>query len=103
MQYCGCDITQHDDHITLQQAAYLHKQKPITIAPHHKAQLQEPLNHKETTQLRTLVGLELGNKILRMAKANADIGLHYHALGDVKNISFMVFSDATYASCDDLS
>ena len=134
LQYCGCDITQHDDHITLQQAAYLHKQKPITIAPHRKAQLQEPLNHKETTQLRALVGslqwpstqsaphlqcavsqlagkvskgtvssLELGNKVLRMAKANADVGLHYHALGDVNNISFMVFSDATYASRDDLS
>ena len=134
LQYCGCDIQQHDDNITLQQTAYLHKQKPITITPQRKAQQHEPLNHKETTQLRALIGslqwpstqsaphlqcavsqlagkvskgtvssLELGNKVLRMAKANADVGLHYHALGDVNDITFLVFSDATYASRDDLS
>ena len=118
LQYCGCDITQHDDHITLQQAAYLHKQKPITIAPHRKAQLQEPqwpstqsAPHLQcaVSQLAgkvskgTVSSLELGHKVLRMAKANADVGLHYHALGDVNDISFMVFSDATYASRDDLS
>ena len=134
LQYCGCDITQNDNHITLQQTTYLHKQKPITITPQRKAQQDEPLNHKETTQLRALVGslqwpstqsaphlqcavsqlagkvskgtvssLELGNKVLRMAKANADIGLQYHSLGTVNDITFLVFSDATYASRDDLS
>ena len=134
LQYCGCDIIQEDNRITLQQTAYLHKQKPITIQPQRKAQPNEPLTHKETTQLRALVGslqwpstqsaphlqcavsqlagkvskgtvasLELGNKVLRMAKSNADVGLHYHTLGSVNDITFLVFSDATYASRDDLS
>jgi len=38
-----------------------------------------------------------------MAKANTDVRLHYHALGDINDITFLAFSDATYASRDDLS
>ena len=55
LQNCGCDILQEENNITLQQTAYLHIQKPITITPQRKAQQHEPLNHKETTQLRALV------------------------------------------------
>lgn len=97
---------------------------------HNDTNHHEPLNHKETIQLRALAGspqwpstqsaphlqcavsqlagkvgkgivssLELGNKVLRMAQANANVGPHYHALGD----HLPGFSDATYASRDDLS
>jgi len=56
LQYCGCDIQQQDNNIILQQTSYLHKQKAITITPQRKAQQHKPLNHKETTQLRALIG-----------------------------------------------
>ena len=104
------------------------------LSPYHRNAKHNRITHKETTQLRALVGslqwpstqsaphlqcaasqlagkvskgtvssLELGNKVLRMAKSNADVGLHYHALGSINGITFLVFSDATYASRDNLS
>lgn len=44
--------------------------------------------------------IEQGNKLLRMAKSNADAGLRYHALED---ITFLGLSDASFASRADLA
>ena len=52
----------------------------------------------------TIATLEAGNKILRMAKANADAGLRYHGLGnDPKDVTFLAYSDASFASRKDLT
>ena len=52
----------------------------------------------------TIQTLENGNKILRMAKANSDVGLQYHQLGgNPKEITFLAYSDASFASRKDLS
>ena len=52
----------------------------------------------------TISTLEAGNKILRMAKANADAGLRYHGLGnDPKDVTFLAYSDASFASRKDLT
>ena len=56
LQYCGCDIVKDDNIIHLKQTDYITKQKPISLTPSRKSQSSSPLNHKETTQLRALIG-----------------------------------------------
>ena len=48
--------------------------------------------------------IDKGNKLLRQAKANADVGLTYHRLGgDPRKVTFLGYSDAAFASRNDLS
>ena len=56
LQYCGCDIINNDEGITLKQTDYINKQKPITLTSTRKADVNSPLTQKETTQLRALIG-----------------------------------------------
>ena len=56
LQYCGCKIVKDDTCISLKQTDYITKQKPITLPAARKADSQSPLNQKETTQLRALIG-----------------------------------------------
>ena len=43
------------------------------------------------------------NKILRYAKENNDVGLEYRCLGEKENLTFIAFSDASFACRPDLS
>ena len=56
LQYCGCDIINDNDTISLKQTDYISKQKPITLPPSRKSDGSSPLTQKETTQLRALIG-----------------------------------------------
>ena len=56
LQYCGCDIINNDEGITLKQTDYINKQKPISMTSTRKADVNSPLTQKETTQLRALIG-----------------------------------------------
>ena len=135
MEYCGCNIEVGESYTTLHQSSYLHKMKPVTVTNERKKNTNTPLNPKEVSMLRGLIGglqwpstqtapflqcavsqlageisqatiatLEAGNKILRMAKANADAGLRYHGLGhDPKDVTFLAYSDASFASRKDLT
>ena len=52
----------------------------------------------------TVDTIDRASKVLRMAKANSDAGLRYHALGgDPKEVSFIGYTDASFASRKDLS
>lgn len=46
--------------------------------------------------------LEGANKPLRFAKANADVGLDYRKLGTKDDITFVAYSDASFACRTDL-
>ena len=54
---------------------------------------------------RATVGtIDRANKVLRMAKTNADAGLRYHALnGFPREVAFLGYTDASFASRKDLS
>ena len=47
--------------------------------------------------------LDQANKALRYAKENSDVGLEFRYLGDKNDITFVAYSDASFASRDDLS
>ena len=52
----------------------------------------------------TVDTIDRANKVLRMAKTNADAGLRYHALnGDPREVTFLGYTDASFASRKDLS
>ena len=56
LQYCGCDIINNDEGISLKQTDYINKQKPITLTSTRKSDVNSPLTQRETTQLRALIG-----------------------------------------------
>ena len=47
--------------------------------------------------------LESANKLLRFAKANSDVGLEFRYLGSKEDVTFAVYSDASFACRTDLS
>ena len=47
--------------------------------------------------------LEAANKLLRFAKSNADVGLEFRHLADKENVTFVAYSDASFACRSDLS
>ena len=47
--------------------------------------------------------LESANKLLRFAKSNADVGLEFRHLADKENVTFVAYSDASFACRSDLS
>ena len=54
LQYCGCDIINNNEGISLKQTEYINKQKPITLTPTRKSDVNSPLTQKSPTQLTGL-------------------------------------------------
>eukprot|EP00434_Breviolum_minutum_P021113 symbB.v1.2.018628.t1/scaffold1494.1/size117378/12 len=127
LEYCGSTVTK------VSHEKYMSKQKPITIAKDRQHQdlpvtesertqlrgllgaLQWPATQTsphlqagvsllcgEVTKATTKT-LEAANKLLRFAKSNADVGLDFRYLGDKENVTFAVYSDASFACRTDLS
>ena len=55
------------------------------------------------TSRATVATLQNGNKHLRYAKEYADVGLQYRRLGEKNEMTFVVYSDASFATRQDLS
>ena len=122
-----------DNYWRVSHEKYMGKQKPITIAKDRQHQdlpvtesertqlrgllgaLQWPATQTsphlqagvsllcgEVTKATTKT-LEAANKLLRFAKSNADVGLDFRYLGDKENVTFAVYSDASFACRTDLS
>lgn len=112
---------------------YLGKQKPITIEPHRLQEggpvtekertklrallgaLQWPSTQTSPhlqSQVSLLCGevttatvqtLETANKLLRFAKSNHDIGLEYRNIGSKDDVTFIAYSDASFACRKDFA
>ena len=122
-----------DKHWKIHHSEYLGKQKPISFPKDRHQQdvpvtetertalravlggLQWP-STQTAPWLQAAVSLMAGsvtkattqtlldaNKILRYAKENADVGLEYRCLGEKDNMTFIAFSDASFACRPELS
>ena len=122
-----------NNHWRLHHERYLTKQKPITVpkeragtelpvteaertqlrgllgalqwpstqsAPHLQAMVSMLSGDVTKATVKTL---ESANKALRFAKANSDVGLDYRRLGSKDDITFVAYSDASFACRSDLS
>ena len=133
LTYCGAQIEHKDtNHWRIHHEEYFKKQKPITI-PKTRQSEQLPVTNNEQTALKGLGGLqwpatqtaphlqaqvsllagqvtttttktlEAANKVLRYAKSNAHVGPDYRFLGQKTDVTFVAFSDASFACRNDLS
>ena len=77
-------------------------QWPATqTAPYLQCAVSQLAGEISTATINTI---EHGHKVLRMAKSNSDTGLQYHDLGgDPLQVTFLAYSDASFASRKDLS
>ena len=130
-RYIGLQITQHTDHIMMDQDAYIEGLMPIGISATRISQKQESLTKDEISQLRSVIGqlnwianqtrpdvcfdnLELSvsikdPKVEDIIKANKVIKkLHYEQnyvcfpkLGKKEHLRLTLFSDASYANLSD--
>ena len=122
-----------ENHWKLYHEKYMEKQKPISIPKDRQHQelpvtesertqlrgllgaLQWPATQTsphlqagvsllcgEVTKATTKT-LESANKLLRFAKANSDVGLEFRYLGSKEDVTFAVYSDASFACRTDLS
>ena len=123
----------NENHWKVSHEKYMAKQKPISIAKDRLHQelpvteaertqlrgllgaLQWPATQTsphlqagvsllcgEVTKATTKT-LESANKLLRFAKSNADVGLEFRYLADEENVTFVAYSDASFACRSDLS
>lgn len=123
----------NENHWKVSHEKYMAKQKPISIAKDRLHQelpvteaertqlrgllgaLQWPATQTsphlqagvsllcgEVTKATTKT-LEAANKLLRFAKSNADVGLEFRYLADKENVTFVAYSDASFACRSDLS
>ena len=122
-----------DNHWRIHHEKYLAKQKPITYPKERHGSNDEVTERERTAlralvgalqwpstqtsphlqaMTSTLAGqitkattntLDQANKALRYAKENADVGLDFRYLGGPKDITFIAYSDASFASRHDLS
>ena len=131
LEYCGAKIRVGADYISLEQEDYLKKQKPISFPEEGETRpvterersslraligkLQWPATQTSPhlqAMISTLAGrvkdattetLREANKILRFAKHHSDVRLQFRPLGEPQNLTFMIYSDAAFASRQDLS
>ena len=122
-----------DNHWKIHHEKYLTKQKPITYPKERHGSNDEVTDRERTSlrglvgglqwpvtqtsphlqcMVSTLAGqiskattstLDTANKCLRFAKQNQDAGLEFRHLGSKDEIIFACYSDASFASRDDLS
>ena len=122
-----------ENHWRIHHEKYLAKQKPITYPKERHGSNDEVTERERTAlralvgalqwpstqtsphlqaMTSTLAGqitkattntLDQANKALRYAKENADVGLDFRSLGGPKDITFIAYSDASFASRHDLS
>ena len=122
-----------DNHWKIHHEKYLTKQKPITYPKERHGSNDEVTDRERTSlrglvgglqwpatqtsphlqcMVSTLAGqiskattstLDTANKCLRFAKQNQDAGLEFRHLGSKDEITFACYSDASFASRDDLS
>ena len=131
-EFLGAKLSQLDEGgFRYDHQDYLHKVKPIPIEKNRQAAAEEPVTEKErtgligatqwaatqtsphlqvmtsmlagTVQKSTVNDLLAANKMLRFAKANNDAALEYTPLGDLNDLTFVAFSDAAFATRDDLA
>jgi len=121
------------DHWKIHHEKYLNKQKPITYPKERHGSNDEVTDREKTSlrgligalqwpatqtsphlqcMVSTLAGqvskgttstLDAANKCLKFAKQNNDVGLEFRHLGPKEEITFIAYSDASFASRDDLS
>lgn len=109
LEYCGSQIKcQNDEVLTLNQEDYIHKVKPIDcwIAMASYSELTSSTSGSLSIGRRNIEG-NGGNppegKHLRYAKEYADVGLQYRRLGEKDDVTFIAYSDASFATRSDLS
>ena len=121
------------DHWKIHHEKYLNKQKPITYPKERHGSNDGVTDREKTSlrgligalqwpatqtsphlqcMVSTLAGqvskattstLDSANKCLKFAKQNNDVGLEFRHLGPKEEITFIAYSDASFASRDDLS
>ena len=122
-----------DNHWKIHHGKYLAKQKPITYPKERQGSNDEVTDRERTAlrgligglqwpavqssphlqcMVSTLAGqvskattstLDAANRCLRFAKQNGDVGLEFRHIGPKDEITFAAYSDASFASRDDLS
>ena len=129
--YCGAQVRRlAPDHYTLEHQQYITKQKPITIdnkedddrpvtekersslraligalqwpagqsSPHLQAAISQLAGQVSKATVATL---REANKVLRYAKSNADVCLHFTNIGSPPDLTFITYCDAAFASRPD--
>jgi hypothetical protein len=122
-----------ENHWKIHHEKYLTKQKPITYPKERQGSNKEVTDREKTAlrgligglqwpavqasphlqcMVSTLAGqvskattstLDTANRCLRFAKQNSDVGLEFRHIGPKEEITFAAYSDASFASRDDLS
>eukprot|EP00435_Cladocopium_sp_Y103_P032566 s1782_g8.t1 len=122
-----------ENHWKLHHEKYLIKQKPITYSKERHGSNAEVNDRERTSlrgligglqwpatqtsphlqcAVSTLAGqvskattstLDTANKLLRYAKQNSDVGLQFQHVANREEVTFVAYSDASFASRDDLS
>lgn len=101
-------ISVKDKVVTLSQEAYLRKQHPISFKDPGEAGEERSEGSRwgatvarhTATQTSPYVQAMVGRKV---TKRNADVRLQYRCLGDPQDLTFIVYSDAAFASRQDFS
>ena len=70
-------------------------QWPATQSSHLQVGISQLAGETSKARVATL---QKGNKHLRYAKEYADVGLHYRRLGEKSEMTFIVYSDASFAT-----
>ena len=129
--YCGAQVRRlAPDHYTLEHQQYITKQKPISIdnkedderpvtekersslraligalqwpagqsSPHLQAAISQLAGQVSKATVSTI---REANKILRYAKSNADVCLHFTNIGPPEDLTFLTYCDAAFASRPD--
>ena len=130
-EYCGAHVRRlAPDHYTLEHQQYLTKQKPLNIdnkenddrqvtekersslraligalqwpagqsSPHLQAAISQLAGQVSNATVATL---REASKILRYAKSNSDVCLHFTNIGSPSDLTFLTYCDAAFASRPD--